>query len=341
MRASPAEPDIDPRSARIRIFGFGPRCAPVLLEHPRFGGGARLWLGAPRFDGSIVLRGDEAAARALLGATGRELAARLFASGVERLRIHGRVWVALGRGEGQLGAARAAFDGLRELARKGTELDRLLEVAVADPEVRVRAGAADLLLSRASTLDAADLGRVCIGLIASPHTRERHRVDAAWLLARRAPRMASGLLEGRAGPELVRAFGTASVRSGGVEAVIGYLADPSPEVAAAAIDALSPAIDRPEVRGPVVARLSSGAPAVRKAAAAALGHSTVDLAPVVHVLGSVSGARRENRELRRTAARAVARVRRRGAPAGALTVLDSGTVGLVESGLGQTFDTEL
>lgn len=204
---------------------------------------SRLYLGDPAFDAVFVLGGDEAVARARLDAVARAALVALEPELVA-LEVDGAGWSV----DFDPHAA-VDEDALARLARHWSppmEFDGgLLEVALEDPEVRVRAGAAEVLLRRAPQLGEAAAGRLLTPLILGVRVRPRHRADALWRLSRWAPAGARVLLPHllEVEDEAVRADALSWAASlGASEArprVLEALSDPSPRVTEAAWAALA------------------------------------------------------------------------------------------------------
>ena len=328
-----------------RVFALGPAVGPFeLAPAPQPGGLEPLrehWTGDLCFDGAFAVRGAERGVRALMGAAGRRHARRILAAGLARLRVRGEGWSAIVRPSGDPLALLSTLEAWWSELCGGTALDRLLEVAVADPQVRVRAAAADALLAWTPTLPDVDVARVCAALASSPLTRSRQRVDAAWRLARTGTEDAQALLGGLigVGPPALRADLLALLRAdrpgpAGVRVLLRMARDPAPRVAVEAIAGLGAAADDPEARTLLLERLVRGPRSVRRAAAEALGHARGAAPEVVRALRYVTGSRAESADVRRAALRALARVARAGPPPGAVSVAPS--VG--EGALSQTLD---
>ena len=275
------------------------------------------WVGDPVFDRMLVPEGpDPRSVRAILDAPVREAAMTLMRAGVRRLGLgpHGLAFdIDLGdlRPEGLADGAAALVAGLPEKNFDVTA--RLLRVGLEDPEVRVRAGAAEALLAGGEHI-APDTVRA---LAESETVRSWLRIDALWALERwpRAVEVWRGLVRDPCSEVAVHALERIGEKRSETARgeVLAALKDPRDSVAAAAVRALGGLLtDEGEVR----ARLDDRRPEVRAAAveAASAHGKTAETAQRLAELMRGDGSR----EFRRAAARALERLRGRLPPDGAL-----------------------
>ncbi|MEL6189156.1 MAG: hypothetical protein AAFU79_31430, partial [Myxococcota bacterium] len=275
------------------------------------------WMGDPAFDRMLVPEGpDPRSVRAILDAPVRELAMTLMGVGVHRLGFGPRglsfdLDLADLRPEPMADAVRDLVDTLP--AASFDVNARLLRVALEDPEVRVKSGAAEALLAGGEDV-APDAVRA---LAESAAVRPWLRIDALWALERwpRAAEVWRGLVRDPCSEVAVHALERIGERRGEVARadVLAALDDPRDAVAAAAVRALGGLLtDEVEVR----ARLDDGRTEVRRAAVeAAAAHAvTPETAQRLGELMRSDGGR----EFRRQVARALERMRGRLPPSGAL-----------------------
>ena len=144
-------------------------------------------LGDPCFDGEFQIVGDGGIARSAMNHRVRRSIHLLFGQGVrciQGLPSGLSIWL----GPETLTATHSVIlsalkDLLQQLAEGPPILDRLLKVAVEDPEVRVRVGATECLLRWLRRSRRPDLiGRYCSVLACSSSVRQRLRLDAVWVL---------------------------------------------------------------------------------------------------------------------------------------------------------------
>lgn len=179
-------PKVGPRGLHLRV-----RCptAPRLeLRRPRRG---RRAVGDMAFDGVFEVLGPLDRARGVLTAEVRAAALALARFEVVRVRLTATgcsFFVDACSPPPGLVAAVSSFLEAVPLVR--ADWARLLEVALDDPELRVRAGAAEAVLSMVPGLEAAVAETVCVALITSSAVRPRLRVDALWQLEQRSTRAA-------------------------------------------------------------------------------------------------------------------------------------------------------
>lgn len=287
----------------------------------RVGGRLRsFWTGDPAFDGCVAIRGHEATARALLGSSLRHQLRRWSEAGLCSLRVEAHGLVA------ELREAWGAYhrQALSSVVHRLTGVEpvaALLQIATQDPEVRVRAGAAETLLK--TCRGRPELSRVAMTLARSENVRVRHRLDALWLLSVDAPESLFELVDVRQPEVLTRVLVALSDLDEGsrvASQTAELLQHPDPRVAEAAARLVGRSLD-PVFEPILISGLSSGPSVVRTAAAEALG--SLGRSPrAARALRDLSHRPRETRSLRLAAKAALDAVSERLPSAGSMAVLE-------------------
>lgn len=186
---------------QVQSLGVHPGLRRLVLSLPlhgadftidRRGSAQGVWLGDPQFDSSFQTTGDLRAIRALLSYKVRRALQAVMALGVYRVVFCPEQVRFEMCSPPDVSFLTALYTLVQELSRPMLLRDRLLATALQDPEVRVRTGAAEVLLDdlRAGcSLDTKTISQMAYTLAASSYVRRRLRLDAAWVLADLNPQL--------------------------------------------------------------------------------------------------------------------------------------------------------
>ncbi|MBX2811098.1 MAG: HEAT repeat domain-containing protein [Myxococcales bacterium] len=145
------------------------------------------WLGDPQFDGRYQAEGDQLEIRAYLNHRVRKAIRLLMESGVTEIILESNGLTLAVIGQPEVGWVAPLSGLIGEIKPPVLVRERLLSVAMYDPEVRVRAGAAEVLLAELQRASPSDVQRFAVPLAESSQVRARLRVDAMWLLRNSLP----------------------------------------------------------------------------------------------------------------------------------------------------------